>query len=161
MLARLLLLFTVVPLVELVLLLVLADYTSWRFAVGMVLVTGVVGAILARYEGMRAWRRAREAIEAGRLPTDPMLDAVMILVAGAFLVTPGVLTDLAGFGLLLPPVRRVLKNRITRRLGVGAGFVASAMDDDQPHHSTGNGPTRVIDVRVEPSDESPEDDDPS
>ncbi len=115
MLLRLLLLFTVLPLVELVLLLILADNTSWQFTLALVLLTGVVGAALARHEGLRCWKRVQQKLAAGELPGDPLLDALMILLAGALLVTPGVLTDLFGFALLLPVFRRIVKRSLARR----------------------------------------------
>ncbi len=115
MLLRLLLLFTVVPLVELTLLLVLADATSWQFALCLVLATGIVGALLARHQGLRCWRRVEQKLAAGELPGEPLIDGLMILVAGALLVTPGMLTDLVGFALLLPAFRRIIKRRLKRR----------------------------------------------
>ena len=154
MLLRLLLLFTLVPLVELVLLFIVADYTSWQFTLALVLVTGVVGAALARHQGVRCWRRVHEEIAAGRLPGDPLVDALMILVAGALLVTPGVLTDLVGFALLAPLFRRLVKNWLKRRFEDHMRIV-SPMQDWPP----GEPPIRdkIIDTRV--IDEPSEDDD--
>ena len=147
MLLRLLLLFTLVPLVELVLLLILADNTSWQFTVALVLVTGVVGAALARHEGLRCLRRVQQKLAAGELPGDALLDGLMILLAGALLITPGVLTDLVGFALLLPAFRRVVKGRLARRLRarIRVSFSANGWPepDDQP-----TVPDRIIDTRV-------------
>ena len=147
MLLRLLLLFTLVPLVELVLLLILADKTSWQFTLALVLFTGVVGAALARHEGLRCLRRVRQKLEAGELPGDALLDGLMILLAGALLVTPGVLTDLVVFALLLPAFRRVVKRRLVRRLRarIRVSFSAGGwpQPDDQP-----TVPDRIIDTRV-------------
>ena len=119
MLARLLFLFIVVPLVELTLLLTIAKYTSVTFTLGMVLVTGVVGSILARSQGWAAYRRIHQEVAGGTLPKESLLDALMILVAGMLLVTPGVITDLFGLSLLIPPCRRLYRqwaaNWIRRR----------------------------------------------
>jgi len=115
-------LLTIVPLVELVLLLVLSDYTSWQFTLGFIVLTGVLGALVLRYEGLRCWRRFRDQLAAGELPAEPLLDGIMILAAGMLLVTPGVLTDLAGLLLLLPPVRRLLKRSVRRRLEIRMDF---------------------------------------
>jgi len=115
LLARLLILFTVVPLVELALLLWIGSLTGWRLTLLLVLLTGIVGAGLARHQGIRCWLRVQQQLRAGQLPADPLVDGLMILVAGALLVTPGVLTDLFGFGLLLPPFRRILKRWLSRR----------------------------------------------
>ncbi len=155
MLLRLLLLFTVVPLVELVLLLVLADHTGWRFTLGLVLATGIAGAALARWQGLRCLRRLQQQAAEGRVPADPILDGLMILVAAALLVTPGVLTDVVGFGLLAPPVRGVLKRQLRRRwerrfrvFRTGGEPSPEVPYTDRDH---------VIDVRViDPDRETPE-----
>ncbi len=152
MLLRLLLLLTVVPLVELVLLLWLASETGWLLTVLLVLATGVVGAFLARHEGLRCMQRAQRQAAEGQLPGDALLDAVMILVAGVLLITPGMLTDLFGFALLLPPFRRVVKRRIKYRFE--ARLRVFTPDGRPP--PTGEPPPRdkIIDVQI--VDESPE-----
>ena len=116
MLARLLLLFTVVPLLELVLLLWIAEHTGWKFTLGLVIFTGVLGAWLARQQGLRCWQRFQQQLAQGELPADSLLDGLMILIAGAVLVTPGVLTDLVGFALLIPPVRKLARQHLARRI---------------------------------------------
>jgi UPF0716 protein FxsA len=151
MLLRLLLLFTVVPLVELVLLLVLADHTGWRFTLALVLITGIAGAALARWQGLRCLRRFHEQTAAGQIPADPLMDGLMILVAAALLVTPGMLTDLAGFALLLPPVRSVLKRRVRRHWELR--FQAFQAPGQPPFDATYPAHDRIIDVRVSGTDE--------
>lgn len=116
MLARLILLLTVVPLVELVILLRLAQAIEWGPTILLVIVTGVLGAWLARREGLRTLNKVQEDMAAGRPPTLALLEGVMILVAGVVLVTPGILTDLAGFALLVPPIRRWVARRATASL---------------------------------------------
>ena len=145
MLLRLLLLLTVVPLVELALLLWLADATDLWFTFALVIATGALGAALARHEGLRCWRRVHDEMAAGRLPGDPLLDGLMILIAGALLVTPGILTDLLGFALLTPPLRRLVKNRIKRRIQARLETFSS-MQNWPPGESAAH--DRIIDVRV-------------
>ncbi len=161
MLLRLLLLFTVVPAVELMLLIRLSQIAGWWFTLGLVLGTGVVGTALARHEGFRWARGIREEIDAGRLPGDPLVDGVMILVAGVLLVTPGVLTDLLGFALLLPAFRRVVKRWLTNRFRAHIRL-ASTMhgwpppNDESNHKSTAGDviiDARVIDVPPEEGEE--------
>lgn len=115
MLFRLLLLLTIVPLTELFLLLWISRRTNIWFTMGLVLATGVVGAFLARMEGWRTVRRMESELRAGRMPGDALVDALLILVAGALLLTPGVLTDALGFALLVAPFRRLIKKRLKRR----------------------------------------------
>ena len=112
MLGKLLLLFILVPLAELVLLLYLADATSWQMTLGLVIATGVIGTLLARSQGWRVWSRIHQELAAGRMPTEPLLDAVLIFVAGALLLTPGVLTDLLGILLLIPWTRSYFRRRL-------------------------------------------------
>ena len=102
MLLKLLSLFILVPLVELALLLYLADASSWQFTLLLVIATGVIGTLLAREQGWRTWTRIRDELAAGRMPADSLLDGVLIFIAGALLLTPGVLTDLLGISLLVP-----------------------------------------------------------
>lgn len=116
MFARLLLLFTVIPLLELTLLVQIGKATSLTFTVGLVLLTGALGAYLARREGLRAAARLRADTAAGRPPAAAVLDGVLILVAGAVLLTPGLLTDLFGFALLIPQVRTALATRLAEAL---------------------------------------------
>lgn len=116
MLGRLLLLFTVVPLAELVLLIEVGGRIGAGPTVGLVLVTGVVGAWLARREGTRSWRTVQSELAAGRLPAGEILGAALVVLAGAFLVTPGILTDAAGLLLLARPFRGRLAGRIRRSL---------------------------------------------
>ena len=114
MLLKLLLLFTLVPLAELVLLLKLTDVTDWKFTLLLVVITGVVGSLLAKTQGVRAFRRIQEELASGRMPTEPLLDAVMIFIAGALLLTPGLLTDAFGLSLLIPGCRSYYRRRVTQ-----------------------------------------------
>ena len=111
---RLLLLFTLVPLIELALLVKLGQMTSVAMTIGIVILTGIIGAYLARREGIKAWRRLEKSIREGVSPADELIDALLILIAGAVLITPGLLTDLFGFGLLIPPMRRWVRNKLSR-----------------------------------------------
>ena len=111
---RLLLLFTLVPLIELALLIKLGQLTSTAMTIGIVILTGIIGAYLARREGIKAWRRLEKSIREGVSPADELIDALLILIAGAVLITPGLLTDLFGFGLLIPPMRRWVRNKLSR-----------------------------------------------
>ena len=129
MLLALLLLFTVLPVLELWLLLALGGAWGVGPTIGLVLVTGVLGAALARWQGFRALWRIRSELTSGRSPTDALLDGALILVAGAVLVTPGVITDAIGFALLAPMTRSGVKQllrwwfaRAVRQGGAHAGF---------------------------------------
>jgi len=109
---KLLVLFITVPLAELALLLYIADLTDWKFTLALVIITGLVGSLLARSQGWRTYSQIQSELGAGRLPAQSMLDAVMIFVAGALLLTPGVLTDIFGLSLLIPPCRAFYRKRL-------------------------------------------------
>jgi len=116
MLLRLLLLFTLVPLVELYLLVRLGRYIGVGATVAIVIGTGVVGAWLTRMQGLRVLRELRQRIESGQMPTGPLIDGLLILVAGAVLLTPGLITDACGFLLLTPRFRAVVHRWIVNAL---------------------------------------------
>ncbi|MGD9634446.1 MAG: FxsA family protein [Pirellulales bacterium] len=109
MLFYLFLLFTVVPVVELVLLVWLGGQTVWWLPVLLVIADGLAGALLWRWQGIRTLVRIREEMAAGRMPADALVDGLLIFFAGGLLITPGMITDVAGFALLIPPIRAVVK----------------------------------------------------
>lgn len=113
---RLLLIFILVPLVELALLVRLGMFIGFWPTIALVLVTGVVGAALARHEGLRVWLDIQRDLAEGRMPVSHLLDGLMILIGGVLLLTPGVLTDLMGILLLAPPTRRLFKRWLRRKL---------------------------------------------
>lgn len=112
---RLLLLFIAVPAVELILLIEIGQRVGPLATIGLIMGTGIVGASLARQQGISTFARLRTDLEGGRLPAEPIVDGVLILVAAAVLITPGVLTDLFGFLLLVPTCRRLVKRSLKRR----------------------------------------------
>src|SRR5262245_46690310 len=103
------LLFTVVPLAELAVLVWLGEWTVWWVPILIVLADAVLGAVLVRWQGLRTLRRIQEDMAAGRRPVCVLFDGALVLVGAVLLITPGVLTDVAGFALLIPPVRAVVK----------------------------------------------------
>lgn len=114
---RLLLAFTLLPLAELWLLLRIGSVLGGLWTLALVVITGVAGATLARREGARAWSAVQIELAAGRLPGRELLEALLVLVAGIVLVTPGVLTDAAGLVLLVRPIRSAVVRRLERRYG--------------------------------------------
>lgn len=112
---RLFLAFTLIPLVELWLLLRIGAVLGAVPTLGLVVITGIAGASLARREGARAWLAVQGELVAGRIPGRELLEALLVLVAGIVLVTPGVLTDLAGLALLVRPIRSGLVRGLERR----------------------------------------------
>lgn len=109
---RLLLLFVLVPAIELALLLELGRHIGTLATLGLIAATGLLGAFLARRQGLGVLRKIRLEAEEGRIPAGPIADGVMILLAAALLVTPGILTDAVGFLCLIPSTRRAIRRRI-------------------------------------------------
>ena len=116
MLARLALLFVVIPILELALLIQLGQWVGFWPTMGLVVLTGVVGATLARAQGLKTLVTFQRELAKGGLPGQSIMDGLSILVGGAFLLTPGLLTDIAGFALLVPISRRWLQSRTGRWL---------------------------------------------
>ncbi len=110
------LLFTVIPLAELGLLVYLGTLIGLWNTIIIVVATGITGAVLSRSQGIAVLRRIRNSLEQGAMPSDGIFDGALILVAGLLLITPGVVTDLIGFALLIPATRRCLKTPILRYL---------------------------------------------
>lgn len=117
MLPRLLLLFTLVPLLELFFLIQIGEWIGLLPTVGLVIVTGIVGGTLAKREGSRSWTAVKRELSEGRIPGTELCHAVMILIAGVLLVTPGVFTDIFGVAVLLRPVRTAVIRILKRRFG--------------------------------------------
>jgi UPF0716 protein FxsA len=104
------------PIVEIVVLMRVHDVVGFGNTVALVVFTGVAGAILARQQGFMILMQIRRDMDQGRMPAPRLIDGVMVLVAGVLLVTPGLITDIVGFLLLMPPVRAALKLYIRRRI---------------------------------------------
>lgn len=116
MLFRLILLFTITPIVELFLLLELSKITSVWTTIGIVLVTGVIGASLAKSQGRLIITRIRMELNEGRMPGDQLINGLCVLVGGALLLTPGIITDILGFSLVIPGTREIFKGFVKKIL---------------------------------------------
>ncbi len=116
MLLRLIMLFTVVPVIELLLLLKLSQLTSIWTAIGLVIVTGVVGAYLAKGQGKIIVTRIRMEVNEGRMPGEQLINGLCVLIGGALLLTPGIITDIVGFSLVIPGTREIFKAFIKEKL---------------------------------------------
>jgi len=134
---RLLLAFTLVPVAELWLLLRIGSVLGGPWTLALVVITGVAGATLARREGARAWLSVHTELAAGKIPGRELIEAMLVLVAGIVLVTPGVLTDAAGLLLLVRPIRSSFVRGLERRYG---NKLEARIDDNE---SAGG---RIIDI---------------
>ncbi len=103
---RLIFLFTALPLIEIYLLIKVGAAIGGLKTALLVVGTGVVGALLARKEGLTVWRSLKGKLRDGQLPAEELIDGVILLLSGAFLLTPGIVTDVVGLAGLVPFFRR-------------------------------------------------------
>ena len=114
MITKLLLLFILVPLVELYLLIEIGKLIGTLSTISIIVSTGIIGAFLARRQGISVLYQIRNELSNGRLPASQFVDGLIILLAGAVLLTPGVLTDILGFLCLIPVSRKIIKKMLWR-----------------------------------------------
>ena len=117
MLLVLFLVFLVTPIVELVVIVRVAGSAGVLNTIGLLLLVSMAGAWLVRREGLGILRRAQGEMAEGRMPGREMVDGLLVLFAGALMLTPGFVTDTIGLLLLFPPSRIVVRSIATRRLG--------------------------------------------
>ena len=115
MLLKLFLAFTIIPIIEIYILIKLGTILGALVSISLVVLTGILGAYLARLQGLNTFLRIQESLRLGRLPSGELLDAVLILVAGVLLLTPGFLTDTIGFILLIQTTRSLIKYWLHRK----------------------------------------------
>ena len=116
MLLKLFLAFTIIPIIEIYLLIEIGSMFGALTAVALVILTGFLGAFLARMQGLQTLYRIQESLREGRMPSGELLDALLIGIAGLVLLTPGFLTDSAGFLLLIPATRNTIENWLRRQI---------------------------------------------
>ena len=135
----LLFLFIVIPTAELVLLMMLGVRIGWMPTLGLIVFTGILGATLARQQGLSILRKIQAEMHNGRPPALEMVEGAMVVIGGMVLLTPGIITDGLGFALLVPGIRRSIANKIqkhfTESFTTGKGFASSSFrsrkkDDD-------------------------------
>lgn len=139
--AVLVLLFLVVPLVELYVLIQVGSAIGALNTIALLLLMGVAGGWLMKREGLGVVRRVQSQLQAGRVPAAEVVDGFLILFGGALMLTPGFLSDALGLALLVPPVRTLVRAGLARRLRVRViGHDRHGRDDD------GRGPSGYLDV---------------
>jgi UPF0716 protein FxsA len=130
--AVLLLVFVVVPLIELYVILQVSELIGGWWTIAGLLAVSVAGAALVKREGLRAWARFREALGTARLPTHEVTDGALVLLAGALLLTPGFVTDAVGLLLLLPPSRAVVSGLLRSRVRTSVGLDGFGFGSTRP-----------------------------
>ena len=143
---RLLPFFTIIPLIELYLLIKIGSLFGAGVTILIVLATGLIGTWLARQQGFRVWLRIQESLGRGVFPADGLVDGLLVFAAGLLLITPGVLTDALGFLLLFPPTRGFFRRWLMSRFSVMVDRGSSDMSgifysrfDEAPRDVTDSG----------------------
>lgn len=107
--------FVVVPIVEIAILIALGNAVGFWWAFALVVATAFLGSWLVSLQGRATYDQVRTQLNSGQLPGSAMAHGAMILVAGAFLLTPGLLTDAVGFLLLVPAIREMIRKTVLNR----------------------------------------------
>jgi UPF0716 protein FxsA len=115
----LLLAFLVVPIIELYLFVQVSASVGFGAALFWIVAVSIIGAWLVKREGMGAFRRANAKLARGEVPTDELINGMLILFAGALMLTPGFLTDALGLWLLFPPTRAIVRASVRGRVTTG------------------------------------------
>lgn len=123
MIGLLALLFLVVPIAELYVIVQVAGGIGVPETILLLIGVSVVGAWLARWQGVAVLYRVQSAVRAGRVPSRELLDGALIVLAGALMITPGFLSDCLAILLLLPPTRAPIREVVLRRIRAGSGFI--------------------------------------
>lgn len=110
-------LFIIVPLAELYVILQVGEAIGAVWTILLLAADSVLGSLLLRSQGRSVWRRFNATLAEGGMPHREVIDGVLIIFGGAFLVTPGFITDIVGLLLLVPPTRALIRRLVARRLG--------------------------------------------
>ena len=116
MLLPLVLLFIVVPIVEIYVIIQVGQAIGALWTIALLVADSILGSMLMRSQGRSAWRRFNEAIAAGRIPAREVVDGALVIFGGALLLTPGFVTDIFGAAFLLPPTRAVIRRLLRAAL---------------------------------------------
>lgn len=123
MLARIILVLLIAPVVELALLIWLGGQIGFWPTIGIIVVTALVGSFLIKQQGLSTWSTFRRRLSRGEMPGEQIVDGLIILVMGALLVAPGILTDIIGFIGMIPitraPIRRYIMRRFSKSVSEG------------------------------------------
>jgi UPF0716 protein FxsA len=129
----LILLFIVVPIAELYVILQVGEAIGAVPTIALLVADSLLGSWLMRSQGRAVWQRFQETMQAGRVPHREIFDGVLVIFGGAFLITPGFLTDIVGVLCLLPPTRSLIRRFLIRRGGRMLGFsIATGRRADGP-----------------------------
>ena len=108
--------FIIMPIIELAVLLKVGTLIGIVPTLVLVISTGIIGVWLIRKQGFYLMLDMRREMEQGQFPADQLIEGVFIIIAGAFLITPGFITDIIGFSILIPEIRASYREGLKRYL---------------------------------------------
>lgn len=124
----------IIPIFEIYLLFQVGGMIGAGWTILIVIGTAILGASLLRQQGLATWTRLNQSMAQGQLPPTILVEGIFLLLAGAFLLTPGFFTDIIGFLFLMPPVRQLLAGYLLRR----GMFMATSMNSSYFSSQTTN-----------------------
>lgn len=127
------LIFVAVPLIEIAILIKVGQWLGFGWTLLIVVATAIAGTYILHSQGMQVIRRALESLHKGKAPIAPIVDGSFLMLAGALLLTPGLLTDVAGLLLLIPPVRHALSRWSIGKLLGAKSFHSESFGPDASH----------------------------
>ncbi|MDV7339897.1 FxsA family protein [Terasakiella sp. A23] len=160
-----LLLFIGIPIIEISVFIQVGDVIGLWPTLIIVILTAIIGTALLRQQGLSTLMRAQTAMNEGRLPAEELFDGMCLLLAGAFLLTPGFVTDSVGFLLFFPPFRALIRHK-AKDFILKSGNIHMMGPDGQPihphhshnphHHQQTKSDSTIIDAEFEEVDPNPE-----
>jgi len=112
----LLILFIAIPIAEIATFIQVGDIIGLWFTIAVIILTAIVGSMLVRKQGLEVLSKFKTNVESGDIPLEPAIHGMFLLVAGLLLITPGFLTDIIGFALLVPPLRSILGHMVWEKI---------------------------------------------
>lgn len=142
--------FVLIPLSEIIVFITVSQHIGLGFALLTALMTAILGGFLVRHQGIQTIMSAQSSLRSGGIPSNELFDGLCIVAAGAMLITPGFITDILGFSLLVPAIRFMIRRKLEKsgKFQMGSSHMGYQHTEDSGHHSE-RYDSGVIDVEYE------------
>ena len=144
---KLLALFLLIPIIELFIMFKIGKVIGLEITILIIIITAIIGAKLTKVQGAKAIKNAQSEIKGGKLPHKEVMDGIMIIIAGAFLLTPGFVTDIVGFSLLLPALRSNYQKLLLALIKTKILFAHSPINKQKKEAKSNADPT-IIEAEI-------------
>ena len=144
---KLLALFLLIPIIELFIMFKIGKVIGLEITILIIIITAIIGAKLTTVPGATAIKNARSELQGGKLPHNEVMDGIMIIIAGAFLLTPGFVTDIVGFSLLLPALRSNYQKLLLAFIKTKILFAQSPINKQKKEGKSNDDPT-IIEAEI-------------